>query len=113
MGGANDEAVYEIVELDQMQYVADTPYGPMYYYDCPCGDRFEIGLEDLRDGEDIADCPSCTLKIKVIYDMEKLPEIFEEQGLEHIPGCPFFLTCDTSLTRFPSMSPVTALLLSD
>lgn len=39
----------------------------MYYYECPCGDKFEISLEDLYDGEDIAPCPSCTLQIKVIF----------------------------------------------
>ena len=37
-----------------------------YTYPCPCGDMFEIYLEDLEDGEDIAYCPSCSLKIKVL-----------------------------------------------
>ncbi|RYY83844.1 hypothetical protein EON63_10410 [archaeon] len=34
--------------------------------------RFSISLDELLDGDDIASCPSCTLKIKVIYDDEVL-----------------------------------------
>ncbi|RCH81542.1 Diphthamide biosynthesis protein 3, partial [Rhizopus azygosporus] len=30
--------------------------------------KFEISVDDLRDGEDIARCPSCSLIIRVIYD---------------------------------------------
>lgn len=40
----------------------------VYHYPCPCGDRFEITKGDLRDGEDIAKCPSCSLLVRVIYD---------------------------------------------
>ena len=40
-----------------------------YYYPCPCGDRFEITREMLADGEDVATCPSCSLIVKVIYDI--------------------------------------------
>jgi hypothetical protein len=29
-------------------------------------------LEELLDGEDIAHCPSCTLKIRIIYDDDYL-----------------------------------------
>ncbi|RGB39837.1 CSL zinc finger-domain-containing protein [Rhizophagus diaphanus] len=39
-----------------------------YHYPCPCGDRFEITIADLMDGEDIARCPSCSLMVRVIYD---------------------------------------------
>jgi len=41
----------------------------IYHYPCPCGDKFEISIADLRDGEDIAVCPSCSLMIKVIYEV--------------------------------------------
>jgi diphthamide biosynthesis protein 3 len=40
----------------------------VYHFPCPCGDRFEITKLDLRDGEDIAKCPSCSLIVRVIYD---------------------------------------------
>lgn len=56
--------VYEEVVLAEMTYDDSEQ---MYYYECPCGDKFEISLEDLYDGEDIAPCPSCTLQIKVIF----------------------------------------------
>ena len=45
----------------------------VYHYPCPCGDRFEIALEYLRDGEEIAVCPSCSLQIRVIFDVDDLP----------------------------------------
>jgi diphthamide biosynthesis protein 3 len=41
----------------------------IYHYPCPCGDRFEISVDDLRDGEDVAVCPSCSLMIKVIFEV--------------------------------------------
>eukprot|EP00013_Stygamoeba_regulata_P010423 CAMPEP_0177686864 /NCGR_PEP_ID=MMETSP0447-20121125/33804_1 /TAXON_ID=0 /ORGANISM="Stygamoeba regulata, Strain BSH-02190019" /LENGTH=71 /DNA_ID=CAMNT_0019197031 /DNA_START=36 /DNA_END=251 /DNA_ORIENTATION=+ len=43
-----------------------------FYYDCPCGDRFEFPLEDLFDGEEVAHCPSCTLIIRVLYTEEDI-----------------------------------------
>lgn len=51
-----------------MEYDAD---GECYRYACPCGDEFEITLEELRAGEEIAHCPSCTLVVRVIYDAEE------------------------------------------
>lgn len=45
----------------------------IYHYPCPCGDRFEINMEDLREGEEIAVCPSCSLQIRVIFDQGDLP----------------------------------------
>lgn len=32
--------------------------------------QFEISLEDLKAGEDIATCPSCSLLLRVIFDEE-------------------------------------------
>jgi len=46
----------------------------IYHYPCPCGDRFEIGIDDLRDGEDIGICPSCSLQIRVIFEVDNLPK---------------------------------------
>ncbi|PRQ23311.1 putative Zinc finger, DPH-type [Rosa chinensis] len=37
---------------------------------CPCGDLFQITKEDLKLGEEIARCPSCTLYITVVYNIE-------------------------------------------
>ena len=49
----------------------------LYHYPCPCGDRFEISLGDLQDGEEIAVCPSCSLMIRVIFDEGDLPTVEE------------------------------------
>ena len=57
---------YDEIEIEDMTYHEDTT---LYTYPCPCGDQFEISLGDLQDGEEVAVCPSCSLQIKVIYDM--------------------------------------------
>ena len=56
------ERIYETVLLSEMEHVEDEQ---MYYYECPCGDMFEISEEDLANGITIARCPSCSLKVKV------------------------------------------------
>lgn len=62
--------VYDEIEIEDMNYVENDPEKGSYYtYPCPCGDKFFITLEDLKNGEDIAHCPGCTLKIRVIYDL--------------------------------------------
>ncbi|CAM9284752.1 unnamed protein product [Scytosiphon promiscuus] len=71
--------VYEEVALAEMTYEETDQ---MYYYECPCGDKFEISLEDLYDGEDIAPCPSCTLQIKVLFKESDLPELRSEEEEE-------------------------------
>lgn len=65
-------SIYEEIEIEDMDY---DPKEQVYTYPCPCGDKFRITLEELWDGEDIAKCPSCTLRIMVIYDEEDLPEL--------------------------------------
>ena len=62
--------IYDEIEIEDMTF---DEAEEMYYYPCPCGDKFSISLEELYDGEDIASCPSCTLRIRVIFDVEKLP----------------------------------------
>jgi diphthamide biosynthesis protein 3 len=63
----NDELnIYDEIEIEDMIYDATLQ---IYHYPCPCGDRFEIGLADLWQSEDIGVCPSCSLMIKVIFDM--------------------------------------------
>ena len=57
-----EERVYDTVLLSEMEYVEDDA---TYYYQCPCGDMFEITVEDLTNGMTIARCPSCSLKVRV------------------------------------------------
>ncbi|KAL4738304.1 hypothetical protein BDV11DRAFT_206061 [Aspergillus similis] len=68
-----DEAlsIYDEIEIEDMTFDANLQ---IYHYPCPCGDRFEIAIDDLRYGEEIAVCPSCSLMIKVIFDQSDLPK---------------------------------------
>lgn len=59
------ENIYDEVEIEDFTWDSTLQ---IYHYPCPCGDRFEIGLADLQDGEDIAVCPSCSLMVRVIFD---------------------------------------------
>jgi len=62
-----DEEVnlYDEVEIEDCFYDETLQ---IYHHPCPCGDRFEISIYDMRDGEDIARCPSCSLMIRIIFD---------------------------------------------
>ena len=82
---------YEEIEIEDLDY---DPKKQLYTYPCPCGDKFAIGLDELHDGEDVALCPSCTLRILIIYDEDSLPpyeersddEESEEEDELHIEG---------------------------
>ena len=65
-------SIYEEIEIEDLDY---DPVKLNYTYPCPCGDKFRISLADLWDGEDIAPCPSCTLRIMIIYEEEDLPPL--------------------------------------
>ena len=83
MGAYYDEVEIEDMAFDEVKKV--------YHYPCPCGDRFEISKAQLRDCEDIAICPSCSLIIRVIFDpldyedyedSEDDEELFDEEERE-------------------------------
>ncbi len=62
---SSDESYYDEIEIEDMTFDSTLQ---IYHYPCPCGDRFEISIADLRDGEDVAVCPGCSLMIKVVFD---------------------------------------------
>jgi len=70
-----DETYHDEVEIEDFEYDEETE---IYTYPCPCGDKFEISLQDLQSGEDVATCPSCSLLLKVIYDPDDF--LLEETG---------------------------------
>ena len=72
-------SIYEEIEIEDLDY---NPKTQIYTYPCPCGDKFTISLEALWDGEDIATCPSCTLRIEIIYDEEDLPPLRDDSDEE-------------------------------
>ena len=61
-----DLNIYDEIEIEDMTY---DPTLQIYHYPCPCGDRFEIGIADLREGEEVAVCPSCSLMIRVVFEV--------------------------------------------
>ncbi|KAL3960243.1 hypothetical protein ACCO45_005360 [Purpureocillium lilacinum] len=64
-------SIYDEIEIEDMTF---DEAQQLYHYPCPCGDRFQIALDDLRDEQDIAVCPSCSLMIRVIFDLDDLPQ---------------------------------------
>jgi len=68
--------IYEEVEIEDMKWDLSNL---VYTYPCPCGDKFTISLEELHDGEDVATCPSCTLRIRVIFDADALLSLEDAQ----------------------------------
>lgn len=72
---------YDEIEIEDMSWSDKLQ---AYTYPCPCGDLFQITLEELKGGEDIARCPSCSLYITVVYD----PEDFENVEIAKPPEPP-------------------------
>lgn len=66
---------HDEIEIEDFEYDDEED---TYYYPCPCGDRFQITKEELKAGEEVATCPSCSLIVKVIYD----PEHFQKEEEE-------------------------------
>jgi diphthamide biosynthesis protein 3 len=74
---------YDEIEIEDFELIDD-----IYYFPCPCGDKFQISIEQLQQGEEIAHCPSCSLIIRyfnfirVIYDQDEF--VIEEDIEEDI-----------------------------
>jgi len=69
------DGFYDEIEIEDMEYNEDER---TFYYPCPCGDRFQITVEELEEGEDVGRCPSCTLTIRVIYSADFFEEDDED-----------------------------------
>lgn len=70
------QAYHDEVELEDFEFDDEEE---TYYYPCPCGDRFAITLQELHWGLEVATCPSCSLIVKVIYDLADFEEEEDEQ----------------------------------
>lgn len=68
-------STYDEIEIEDMEW---EPELETFFYPCPCGDRFQVSLEELMMGEEIARCPSCSLMIRVIYDEESLAQFMPQ-----------------------------------
>ncbi|KAK9480885.1 hypothetical protein V1514DRAFT_345958 [Lipomyces japonicus] len=71
-------SIYDQVEIEDMVFDPDLQ---TFTYPCPCGDKFQITIMDLQDGQDVAVCPSCSLMIQVIFE----PDDLEQLVLEAVP----------------------------
>jgi len=76
MGSADDDDgdYHDEVEIEDFTYDEESE---TFTYPCPCGDMFTITKEELLRGEDVAECPSCSLLIKVIYNKEEVEDIIQ------------------------------------
>eukprot|EP00890_Picochlorum_soloecismus_P002629 jgi/Picsp_1/3367/NSC_06205-R1_diphthamide biosynthesis protein 3 len=63
--------LHDEVELEDMDWNEELQ---AFTFQCPCGDLFQISLEELAAGEEIARCPSCSLYVQVIYDPAEFAE---------------------------------------
>lgn len=58
--------IYQEIEIEDMEFEKDSN---IFTYPCPCGDRFEVSIDDLFDeSTDIATCPNCGLEIQVLFE---------------------------------------------
>ncbi|ODV62757.1 Kti11p [Ascoidea rubescens DSM 1968] len=69
------DSVYDQIEIEDFTFDSNTQ---LFQYPCPCGDKFQICLEDLKDGEEIAICPSCSLMVQIIYDQDDLSPFIQQ-----------------------------------
>lgn len=60
---------YDKIDIVEFEY---SPELEMFSYPCPCGDKFTITLDDLKAGETIARCNSCSLLVQIIYSEDDL-----------------------------------------
>ncbi|XP_054153499.1 diphthamide biosynthesis protein 3-like [Oppia nitens] len=68
----DDGVVHDEVEIEDFTYDEETD---TFTYPCPCGDTFAITREDLENGEDVARCPSCSLIVRVIFNVDDIGDI--------------------------------------
>jgi len=64
--------LHDEVDIEDMDWSDDLQ---AFTYQCPCGDLFQITIEELAMGEEIARCPSCSLYVKVIYNPDDFTDI--------------------------------------
>lgn len=70
-----EEFHYEEVQLSEM-----TLEDGVLRFPCPCGDLFELLLEDFIAGNDVAQCPTCSLTVKVLFTKEEKSSFLPVNG---------------------------------
>lgn len=77
MDSDDEGSFHDEVEIEDFTYDEETD---TFTYPCPCGDMFTITREELLKGEDVAECPSCSLIVKVIYNKDEIEDIVKEKS---------------------------------
>ena len=77
--------IYDEIEIDDLEFVEEMEEDGetiknIFFYPCPCGDKFRITLDQLKKGEKIAECPSCSLKIEIIFENDELSSHMTDLG---------------------------------
>mmetsp|Transcript_1798 Transcript_1798/g.2599 ORF Transcript_1798/g.2599 Transcript_1798/m.2599 type:complete len:83 (-) Transcript_1798:348-596(-) len=72
---------YDEIEIEDMDWNEELQ---AYTYTCPCGDLFQITLEELQCGEDTARCPSCSLFITVIFNADDFKDGNKPKGKDPV-----------------------------
>lgn len=84
MTNESEDGIYhDEVEIEDFDYDVDTE---TFSYPCPCGDTFIITKEDLENGESVARCPSCSLILKVVFNIEDIESICSEKQKQINPS---------------------------
>ncbi|KAI9127624.1 hypothetical protein K1719_000617 [Acacia pycnantha] len=101
---------YDDVEIEDMEWNEELQ---AYTYPCPCGDLFQITKEDLKLGEEIARCPSCSLRYRCLncrcFETERAVDFWLDSLIMHIHG-PFLAgkiePCGVTSQEFCYLFPV-------
>ncbi|EAN89149.1 hypothetical protein C3747_97g809c [Trypanosoma cruzi] len=73
---------YEEVQLTEMRVE-----GEMLRYPCPCGDLFELSVKDFAAGADVAQCPTCSLTLRIICTDTERRAFLSQHGVEGSELC--------------------------
>ena len=68
---------YEEVALDEMEL-----HDGKLTYPCPCGDTFELTFEDFFQGSEVAQCPTCSLTIRVIASADDRAAFMSKHAID-------------------------------
>jgi diphthamide biosynthesis protein 3 len=56
-------AHYDKIALVEVEYDAEQQ---LLHFPCPCGDIFELKLAAFAGGDNVAECPTCSLTIAIV-----------------------------------------------
>jgi hypothetical protein len=80
-------SLYDEIEIEDMVFVAGER-GGSFTYPCPCGDRFILSVEELLGGEDVAPCPSCSLRIRIVFDADTIEDVIAKAAAATAAAAP-------------------------